>query len=632
MPRMISVERNETRSARPRGPGRERAGDSSRQATRPRPARAALALVSLALLSPSYAAAADKEDVAELRRLLREVQAQNRELSRRLGALESEREAPAAPRTKPARAQERPTPAPDNSPSWLSRWPADATERAAPAARNVAPSWLATAAKPSPAAASSSGAPPLPEPRDTTGMGIEERVKELEVGWAAQEHATRQIIADALSKTGPKINSFLSLSGVIEVGASRFRDFGGQTKDTLELSTVELDFDIKLSNWLTGALVLAFDSGTGATFATGNVIANLPGAGVDRFTLDRAHISIGDFTQFPIAARLGREVLHFGTSTGVARLDTLSIGTPLTTEVFENRQTFAGLEFAWPVPPLTPPLAPVVVPPVQPLVIAPAVSQLMRWLGYTPLPQRPVRPTPVTPLPEPSPFYGSFVVYRGSDEIAPNRPYTEDFNASLGYRTSGHCGVPYEQLRWSLVCPWRIDFHVDYGSSVFESKFLRASYLPFLDQIGRVPGMAASVKASFGPFAVVGEFNSALNGVSFVDGLGNTKTMTPMTWQASIAYQFDWNPWITEIGQQGSFVSLAYSGSQGMSGTTALISGVPTRVGFVPQNKLLLTYGEWVMDGLKIAIEGAVSWDYPQSSGGTGEVVYGAFGLVQLNF
>jgi hypothetical protein len=38
------------------------------------------------------------------------------------------------------------------------------------------------------------------------------------------------------------------------------------------------------------------------------------------------------------------------------------------------------------------------------------------------------------------------------------------------------------------------------------------------------------------------------------------------------------------------------------------------------------------MDGLKIAIEGAVSWDYPQSRGGTGEVVYGAFGLVQLNF
>lgn len=625
MPRMISVERKEARAA-------------------------ALALVSLALLAPSYAAAADNEDVAELRRMLREVQAQNRELSRRLGALESAREAPAAPRTKPARAQEhptpgRPTPAPDISQASLSRVPPEAKESPTPAS-DVSPSWLSrwpteakesltrapTAAKPSPAVASSSAAPTLLEPRDTTGMGLEERVKELETGWAAQEHATRQIIADALSKTGPKINSFLALSGVIEVTASRFRDFGGSTQDTLALSTVELDFDIRLSNWLTGALVLTFDSGTGATFATGNVVATAPGAGVDRFTLDRTHISIGDFTQFPIGARLGREVLHFGTSTGVARLDTLSIGTPLTTEVFENLQTYAALEFAWPTPPLTPPSLPVVVPPVQPLVIAPAVSQLMRWLGYRPLPQRPVRPTPVTPPVDPPPFYGSFAVYRGSDEIAPTRPYTQDFNASLGFRTSGHCGVPYEQLRSSLVCPWTIDVHVDYDTSVFESRFLRASYLPFLDQIGRVPGMAASVKASFGPFAVVGEFNSALNGVSFIDGLGNTKTMTPMTWQASIGYQFDWNPWVVEIGQQGSFVSAAYSGSNGMSGTTALINGVPTRVGFVPQNKLLLTYGEWVMDGLKIAIEGAASWDYPQSSGGTGEVVYGAFGLVQLNF
>jgi uncharacterized coiled-coil protein SlyX len=632
--RIISIGRSETRAARPRGRSKDNGGDGSRSlrthAMRPRSARAALALVGVALLAPPYAVAADNEDMAELRRMLQEVQAQNRELSRRLGALESARTAPAAPRTKPARAQEHPTLAPDNSPSWLSRWPADAKERPT-SARDMSPSWLA-AAKLSSAARSSNGAAPLPEPRDTTGMGLEERVRELEVGWAAQEHATRQIIRDTLSRAGPKINSYLALSGVIEVTASRFRDFGGSTRDTLALSTVELDFDIKLSDWLRGALVLAFDSGTGATFATGNVVANTPGAGVDRFTLDRTHISIGDFTQFPIAARLGLEALHFGTSTGVARLDTLSIGTPLTTEVFENRQTYAGLEFAWPTPPLAPPPLPVVVPPVRPLLIAPAVSEWMRWAGYTPLPQRPTRLMPITPPIDPPPFYGSFMVYKGSEEIAPTRPYTEDFNASLGFRASGHCGVPYEQLRSSLVCPWQIDFHVDYDTSVFESKFLRASYLPFLNQIGRVPGMAASVKASFGPFAVVGEVNSALNSATFIDGLGNTKTMTPMTWQFSLGYQFDWNPWITEIGQQGSFVSLAYSGSKDMSGTIAVINGVPTRVGFVPQNKLLLTYGEWVMDGLKVAVEGAVNWDYPQSSGGTGEVVYGVFGLVQLNF
>src|SRR5262245_55672713 len=432
------------------------------EVARPHSAHATLALVSLALLAPSYAAAADNEDTTELRRVLRELQAQNRELSRRLGALESAREAPAAPRTKPASPKE---------------------------ARAEASS-----------AGASRGATPSPsEPTDTPELGIEERVKELETKQAAQENATRQIIRDTLSKTGPKINNYLALSGVVEVVGSRTRDFNGPTKSTLALSTTELDFDVKLSNWLTGSLVLSYETGTSTIFPTNTSTS----PSIDRFTIDRTHISIGDFTQFPIAARLGREVLHFGTSTGVARLDTLSIGTPLTTEVFENRQTYAGLEFAWPTPPLAPPPLPVDVPPVQPLLIAPAVSQWMRWAGYTPLPQRPTRMMPIPPPIDPPPFYGSFMVYKGSEEIAPTRHYTEDFNASLGFRANGHCGVPYEELRWSPVCPWQIDFHVDYDTSVFESKFLHASYLPFLHQIGRIPGIAASVKASFGPFAVV---------------------------------------------------------------------------------------------------------------------------------
>jgi uncharacterized coiled-coil protein SlyX len=585
MPRMISIERSEVRAARLRG-------------------RAALALVSLALLAPSYAAAADNEDVAELRRMLQEVQAQNRELSRRLGALESAREAAAAPRTKPAR--ERPSPAP-------------------------------AAVKPSAVAASSSAAAPLPEPHDTSKMGLEERVKELEVGWAAQENATRQIIQNALSKTGPKINSYLGLSGVVEVQGSRFRDFTGPTRDDLILATTELDFDILLSNWLTGSVVLTFEKGTPATAPTTGFVTVTPTGlqqtGPDRFTLDRTHMLIGDFTQFPIAARVGREVVPFGTSTGVARLDTLSIGTPLTTEVFENRQTTAGLEFAWPTPPLKPPPAPVVVPPLRPLVIAPFVEQWVRWLGYTPLPQRPVRPTPVTPPIEPPPFYGSIFYYKGDELLTPSDARIQDFNASLGFRTSGHCGVPYEELRSSLVCPWTFDFHVDYDTSVFNSRFLQSGYLPFLGQIGRVPGIAASVKTSFGPFAVVGEVNSAINAVSFIDGLGTRNKIRPMTWQASIAYQFDWNPWITEIGHQGgNFISVAYSRSKDMAGAIDVSTGSPTRVGFVPQHRLLITAGEWVMDGLKVAVEYAVNWDYPQNRGGTGAVAQGAFGSIQLNF
>jgi len=576
-------------------------------------------LVSLALPGPRYAAAAENEEIVELRRALREVQAQNRELARRLGTLESTRAPPAAPRSKPASTQEQ-------SASDKPRTPAPTA--ADPSSKDVSSKDKD---------ASSKDPSRLPEPHDTANMTLEERVKELEVGWAAQENATRQLIQNTLSRVGPNINSFLSLSGVVEVVGSRTREFNGPVTDTLALATTELDFDIKLSNWLTGALVLHWESGTGGTFPTSTLTTvtsagTLAGVGVDRFTLDRTHVSIGDLTLFPISARAGLEVVHFGTSTGVARLDTLSIGTPLTTEVFENREAAAGFEFAWPTPPLAPPPAPVVVPTVQPLVLAPAVSNIAQWLGYKPPPQRVAKPTPVTPPVEPSPFYGSFLVYKGDEEITPGRTLIQDYNASLGFRTSGHCGVPYEELKSSLICPWEIDAHVDYDTSVFNSVFLRSSYRPFLNQIGAIPGVAASVKARFGPFAVVGEVNRAIQDARFLDGLGVFRNITPMTWQASLAYQFGWNPWITEIGHQGDFISVAYSGTRDMAGVTDMINGVPTRIGFVPQNRLLVTAGEWPMDGLRVAVEYSANWDYPVSLGGTGQLAHGIMGQVQLNF
>src|SRR5262249_379299 len=235
MPRMISIQRNRHSHS----------------------AHAALALVSLALLDPSVAAA-DNEEIAELRRVLREVQAQNREiqaqnreLSRRLGALESARALSAAAKSKPASTQEQS--APDRGPV--------PDDRRTPASSAAEPSSKDASSKG--ASASSKDASPLPEPHDTTNMTLEERVKELEVGWAAQENATRQLIQNPLSKVGPNINSFLSLSGVVEITGSRTREFNGPITDTLALTTAELDFDIKLNNWLTGALVAHWESGTG---------------------------------------------------------------------------------------------------------------------------------------------------------------------------------------------------------------------------------------------------------------------------------------------------------------------------------------------------------------------------------
>ena len=547
--------------------------------------------------------------------MLRELRDQNRELSRRLDALES---VAAARRTAPAREQ------------------AGATD-------------LPMAAKPVAAVQARRDPPPsVSSWMTTTTAELDGGFTEAGLTQVAYESATRQIIQDFLSKMGPKINSFLSLSGVIEVVASQSRDFDpqitaqhpfgkvGPATDRLDLGTVELDFDIKASEWLTGALVITWESGS--TSSQSQIGAPLfpttlgTAPAIDRFTLDRAHISVGDLMQFPLAARFGREVMHFGSSTGVARLDTLSIGTPLTTAVFENRQTFAGFEFALPTPPPMPPPAPVVEPPVRPLVLAPLVRDIAQRLGYVPLPQRAKPLTPATPPIDLPPIYGSVMFYKGTEDFGIGRTRLEDFNASIGYRTRGHCGKLYEELQSSRVCPWTLDFHVDYSTNVFESIFLHSSYLPFLTQIGSIPGIAATLKTSFGPFAFVGEVNKAIEEATFIDGLGIVRNITPMTWQAAIAYQFDWNPWIREIGAQGDFISVAYSGSQDMAGAAALIGGAPTRVGFAPESRLLVTAGEWVLPELKVAVEYSANWDYPQSRGGTGELAHGIFGLVQFNF
>ena len=128
-------------------------------------------LFSLMLLVPSYAAAAENEDVAALRRMLGELKAENRKLSQRLSTLEG---ASATRRVKPAPAHQRP-----------------------------APAATAAAAEPTVIMAQPVGPPVLPEPDLSEAAAkrpLNERVRELEIGWAANENATRQILRDTLNE------------------------------------------------------------------------------------------------------------------------------------------------------------------------------------------------------------------------------------------------------------------------------------------------------------------------------------------------------------------------------------------------------------------------------------------------
>jgi hypothetical protein len=468
---------------------------------------------------------------------------------------------------------------------------------------------------------------------------LEQRVKELEISKTAQEDAVRSIIRSSISTLGSKINESVALGGTLEVTAGRSKDFSGVSNSKVELSTFEFDFEIQANEWALGSVVLEYVNGTNALFPTTNGF----NTGVDRINVDTASVTLGDTKKFPPFVKAGRMILPFGTSTGVHRADVLSIETPLTIEAFEFRNTAIGLGIEFPTPALAPPTPPVTVPPVRPMVVNPIVSSLGKQLGYNPPPARPKAPTPLTLTPAPSPYHAGIYLYNGNTFREPEsglKPRNH-FDATAGFRAKGNCGRSYDQLRVAKFCPWSVDFDVDYNSSVFDSRFLETEYRGFLDQIGFVPGLAASVKSTFGPMSLVVEWNSAIKRAKFLDDLGTIGPtpdvpvlprthgvgIKPAAWQVSLGYQFDWNPWVESIGAQGTFVAIGYSQSRDLAGVTrrSSVNGELSKVGLVPKRRLLLTAGEWVLDSVKLAVEYSRNWDYSISEGGTGKAANGIF-------
>ena len=540
-------------------------------------APAALFLCAVLCL-PSQAAGAGDDELAEFKRAIRELQAENRELARRLRALESEKFEPAlTPQPKPAQQLES-TAAQAES--------AESQERLA------------------------------------------QRVKELEIAKAAQEQATRLIIQDSLAKIGPRINDSTIFGGAIEMVVGRSNDFLSPTTNSLKFSTAELDFEIQVNPWVLGSFIVQYVDGTGIRARTRfPTRANLETA-VDRINLDRAYFTLGDEQKFPLYLRAGRMSLPFGTSTGVHRADVLSIDSPLTIDAFEMRKTAIGLGFGFPTPPPIRTGPPVFGPRVNPLVVNPLISSFAESLGYQPLPTRPKPPTPIALTPRLPPFYGSIYLYDSTDTGAANRTFNRNISGRLGYRASGHCGRPYHELSRSGPCPWSLDVNLDYNSSIFDSRFLETEYRHFVNQFNPVRGLAANAKMTLGAVSLVGEWNGAAKRAVFLDDLGNNVRIKPAAWQLSLGYQLDWNPWIESIGAQGTFVAIGYSQTRDLAGVAQLVNGEATRVGFLPKRRLTLTAGEWILDGVKLVVEYSRTQDYSVSEGGTGASGKGLFGSI----
>lgn len=528
------------------------------------------ALLFTLLLGPCRAA--DEATIMELKRAIDTLREENRSLTKRLEAIENKRAEPAT-----------------------------ATATTATAA----------AAEPAPQAAGERTPPVL----------LEQRVRELEMAKTAQEGAVRSIIQDTIAIRGPKINEAASLGGTISARVGREGDFTGTRNSTLGLTTIDLEFDIKMSEWATGHVKIDYIDGKGTQFQT----QAGPFQGVDRLAVDTGFILLGNQQRFPPLLSLGRMVLPFGTSTGHPVTDALSIASAVTVDAFEMRHNAIGLNFGFPTPQLKPRTPPVIAPSTRPQVIYPVLEDVGRWLGYNPPPVRPAKPTALLDEPVPPPYSIGVYIYDGATPGG-NLKHT---GATFGYRAKGNCGKRYEEISGIGLCPWGVDFAASYNSSVFNSQFLETEYDAFLPQIGRIPGVATSLRSALGPFSLVTEWNSATKEARFRGdtvkgtGTGTQVAIKPSAWQVSLGYQIGWNPWIKEIGAQGSYVSLGYSRSRDLFGVKKLFDVTPTRVGFTPRERILFTFGEWIVDGVRFALEYSHNRDYRISEGGSGRSTNG---------
>ena len=121
---------------------------------------------------------------------------------------------------------------------------------------------------------------------------------------------------------GHMINRYVDFSGLIEVEGSAGQDFEGVNESRFTLSTVELGFVGKMSDWASAHLTLLYEED-----------------GDDKVVVDDAHIILGNTDKFPLYLNAGRQYVPFGNFT------TNMISDPLTQEIAETQETALKIGF-----------------------------------------------------------------------------------------------------------------------------------------------------------------------------------------------------------------------------------------------------------------------------------------------
>jgi len=443
---------------------------------------------------------------------------------------------------------------------------------------------------------------------------LEQRVRDLEQTRAAQEAATRAIIHQAIEQTGTKINNVASFGGVFEVLAGKTRNYAGLKEHVLKLNALEFVFEVQAGKWTLGNFVVQYSDGQDQLFPTSEGTE----LGVPRFEVDTGWLMLGDPQQFPLYARFGRQILPFGISTGDPVTDVPTLENPLTIEGFEMREDALLIGLALPTPAPVPTVSVLAPPPVKPKLLRPLFGGLTHLLGYRPPPVVPTGPAVMERVAPPPPISLGVLWFNGAtvERDKPNKAWYpgQHYGLTAGLRTK------------------TFDFNVEYNSSVFDSRFLEFEYRGFIDEVGLIPAMAASLKTKLGPVGFVTEWNGAIKKTSLVDDRNRVRELSPRAWQVGAIYQLGWNSGVESLGAQGTYLAVDYSESLDLAGVTAVPAGTPVRVGALPKRRFLLTLGEWVTEGLRLSFEYAYIKDYPTTDRGTGQSGNGVQGLLTYDW
>ena len=157
---------------------------------------------------------------------------------------------------------------------------------------------------------------------------LTDRMKRLEVQVARQRGEQAREAGEEEESLWQAINDHVELSGVVEVEASSWSvDDNGFFEDDdgsdLNLATVEIGLDARISEWSSAHVLLLYEEGEED----------------DHVTIDEGTITLGNMDKFPFYLSAGKMYVPFGC------FETNMISDPLTLEMGETRDTAMQIGF-----------------------------------------------------------------------------------------------------------------------------------------------------------------------------------------------------------------------------------------------------------------------------------------------